>query len=70
MQIKFFIQLIICGLLLMFQAGCSKFLEEPDLSNYTVENYFSKPEHAQSLVNSIYESLTPVTGGVSTALHG
>lgn len=49
--------------LLFFGSGCSDFLEEPDKSNFTMENYFTKPEHAESVVNSIYESLIPVTGG-------
>src|SRR5690606_12806476 len=51
------------AILLVFGAGCSDFLEEPDKSNFTMENYFTKPEHAESVVNSIYESLIPVTGG-------
>jgi len=49
--------------LLFFGSGCSNFLEEPDKSNFTMENYFTKPEHAESVVNSIYESLIPITGG-------
>lgn len=51
------------AILLVFGVGCSDFLEEPDKSNFTMENYFTKPEHAESVVNSIYESLIPVTGG-------
>jgi len=35
-------------------AGCSDFLDESDPSNFTVENYFTKPEHARSSVNAIY----------------
>ena len=35
-------------------AGCSDFLNESDPSNFTVENYFTKPEHARSSVNAIY----------------
>jgi hypothetical protein len=49
--------------LLFFGSGCSDFLEEPDRSNFTMENYFTKPEHAESVVNSIYQSLIPITGG-------
>lgn len=49
--------------ILFFTPACSDFLEEPDKSNFTVENYFKKPEHAQSAVNAIYESLSDVTGG-------
>ncbi|WP_018475769.1 RagB/SusD family nutrient uptake outer membrane protein [Echinicola pacifica] len=41
--------------------GCSDFLDETDKSNFTLENYFTKPEHATSVVNSIYESLRPIT---------
>ncbi len=45
------------------ESGCSDFLEEPDRSNFTLENYFTKPEHAESVVNSIYESLRGTLGG-------
>jgi hypothetical protein len=38
-------------------AGCSDFLDESDPSNFTVENYFTKPEHARSSVNAIYLSM-------------
>lgn len=44
-------------------SGCSDFLEETDKSNFTVDNYFTKPEHATSAVNSIYENLKTTTGG-------
>ena len=44
--------------------GCKKFLDESDPSNFTVENYFTKPEHARSSVNSIYASLRdPMSSG-------
>lgn len=62
-MIKNTIQLFLFGLLFICGSGCKKFLEEPDRSNFTMENYFTKPEHAESAVNSIYESLRPVTGG-------
>ena len=52
-----------CFFLLVTVAGCADFLEEPDRSNFTMENYFTKPEHAESVANSIYESLIPITGG-------
>jgi hypothetical protein len=50
-------------LLLTVCAGCSDFLVEADQSNITTENYFTKPEHAESAVNAIYESLKTTTGG-------
>ena len=37
-----------------FLPGCSDFLDESDPSSFTVENYFTKPEHARSSVNAIY----------------
>src|SRR5688500_13364080 len=56
-------QLFLCGALLLSTSGCEKFLEEPDKSNFTMENYFTKPEHAESVVNAIYENLRSTTGG-------
>ncbi len=41
--------------------GCADFLDESDRSNFTLENYFTRPEHATSVVNSIYESMRPMT---------
>lgn len=40
--------------------SCSDFLDESDQSNFTLDNYFTKPEHATSAVNSIYQSLQPI----------
>jgi len=37
--------------------GCSDFLDESDPSNFTVDNYFTKPEHARSSVSAIYANL-------------
>jgi hypothetical protein len=56
-------KLVLSGTLLFFGSGCSDFLQEPDKSNFTLENYFTKPEHAESVVNSIYESLRGTLGG-------
>jgi hypothetical protein len=61
--IKTISQFAICGALLFSGSGCSDFLEEQDRSNFTVDTYFTKPEHAESAVNSIYASLRDVTGG-------
>lgn len=46
---------------MIFMAGCMDFLDESDKSNFTLDNYFTKPEHAVSVVNSIYQDLRPVT---------
>ncbi|CAM4289736.1 RagB/SusD family nutrient uptake outer membrane protein [Cytophagaceae bacterium 50C-KIRBA] len=48
---------------IMIVSSCSNFLEEPDKSNFTKENYFTKPEHAESIINSIYENMRNVLGG-------
>jgi len=63
MTIKTAGQWVIYGAMLLLGSGCSDFLEEPDISNFTEENYFTKAEHAESAVNSIYESLRPITVG-------
>jgi len=56
-------QLLICGALLLLGPGCSDFLDENDPSNFTKENYFTQPGHAESIVNAIYEDFRPVLGG-------
>jgi starch-binding outer membrane protein, SusD/RagB family len=61
--IKSFTQVLATSTFLLVGAGCSDFLEEPDRSNFTMENYFTRPEHAESAVNSIYENLRNVLGG-------
>jgi hypothetical protein len=58
---KKYLLLVISSLIII--SGCSKFLEEPDRSNFTKENYFKKPEHAESIINSIYEDMRNVLGG-------
>lgn len=53
--------LLACALWL---PGCTDFLDEADPSNFTEENYFTKPEHARSSVNSIYASMrVPLSSG-------
>lgn len=50
--------------MILFSAvGCSKFLDETDPSNFTMDNYFTRPEHAQSVVNAIYQSLVSIPTG-------
>lgn len=51
---------LITGLVAM--SGCKDFLNESDPSNFTVENYFTKPEHATSSVNAIYASMRDPMG--------
>jgi hypothetical protein len=51
---------MIIGLLLVTGWSCADFLEETDKSNFTLENYFTRPEHATSVVNAIYAGLPPI----------
>ncbi len=46
----------------LWLTGCSDFLNESDPSSFTVENYFTKPEHARSSVNAIYASMRDPLG--------
>src|SRR5687768_17395528 len=44
--------------------GCSKFLDKTDPSNFTLDTYFTKPEHAQAVVDATYASLRdPLASG-------
>lgn len=52
---------IIASLFAVTLGGCADFLEENDKSNFTLENYFTRAEHATAVVNSIYQDLRPVT---------
>lgn len=61
--IKITNQWLVCLAILLSGSACSDFLEESDRTNFTVDNYFTKPEHATSAVNSIYENLKTTTGG-------
>lgn len=43
--------------------GCSNFLDEENLSNYTQDNYFKESSHAEASINAIYSTLRFVNGG-------
>jgi hypothetical protein len=47
---------------ILWISSCSDFLDESDPSNFTVENYFTKPEHARSSVNAIYATMREPMG--------
>lgn len=59
-------KLALCGALLFLGTGCDDFLKEENLSDYTQENYFTKPEHAESAVNAVYSTLRFMTNGTGT----
>ena len=56
-------QYLLSAALVVSGSACSSFLDEKDISNFTVNNYFTKPEHATSAVNSAYDNLKTTTGG-------
>jgi hypothetical protein len=60
-SLKLSIKKFSLGLMMISMVGCSGFLDESDQSNFTLDNYFTKPEHATSVVNSIYQGLLPMT---------
>ncbi|MCW3465082.1 RagB/SusD family nutrient uptake outer membrane protein [Chitinophaga nivalis] len=63
---KYIGPVVLAGTLLL--TGCSKFLQESDPSNFTIDTYFTKPEHARSAVNSIYASMRdPMESGFNGA---
>lgn len=56
-------RIVICGALWLLASGCEDFLTKDDPSNFTVDTYFTSPEHAVSAVNSIYQELREGKGG-------
>jgi starch-binding outer membrane protein, SusD/RagB family len=60
-NIKLYMRIFSLGILMILMAGCMDFLDETDKSNFTLDNYFTRPEHATSVVNSIYQDLRPIT---------
>lgn len=57
------IYIVLC-LGLSTATSCKNFLVESDPSNFTEENYFTKPEHARSSVNAVYAPLRdPLNSG-------
>ncbi|MDF2514752.1 MAG: carbohydrate-binding protein SusD [Sphingobacterium sp.] len=42
-------------------SGCNKFLDESNPSNYTIDTYYTRPEHAQAAVDATYASLRDIT---------
>ncbi|MFZ4862268.1 RagB/SusD family nutrient uptake outer membrane protein [Sphingobacterium sp. Mn56C] len=56
-------RLFFCLLLTLSLGSCTNFLDESDRSNFTVENYFTKPEHALGITNATYDALKTTTGG-------
>jgi len=62
-SVKNIYSFLICGLLILVSSGCSKFLDEKDPSNLTVESFYTKPADAESAVNAIYQSVNGIYSG-------
>lgn len=60
-SLKLSIKKFSLGIMMISTGSCTDFLDESDKSNFTLDNYFTKPEHATSVVNSIYQDLRPMT---------
>lgn len=56
-------RLLLGGSVCLFASSCEEFLTKNDPSNFTVDTYFTSPEHAVSSVNAIYEELRAGKGG-------
>jgi hypothetical protein len=55
---------LIFGLSISMISGCSKdYLSQTDPSNITLDNFFTKPDQAVSVVNAAYADLRPVYDG-------
>ncbi|OOG20362.1 RagB/SusD family nutrient uptake outer membrane protein [Sphingobacterium sp. CZ-UAM] len=52
---------VFAGVLLL--SGCNKFLDESNPSNYTIDRYFTRAEHAQASIDAIYGPLRDIPGG-------
>lgn len=46
--------------LVIISFSCNDFLTEDDPSNLTIENYFTKPSHAESAISAIYHDLRTI----------
>ncbi|UGU14227.1 RagB/SusD family nutrient uptake outer membrane protein [Sinomicrobium kalidii] len=51
---------------LLLGSSCSDFLDEENKSDYTQENYFQTPEHAEAAINTLYTELRFVSDGSGT----
>lgn len=57
------IHFLLFVLIFVVSSACEDFLSQTDPASFTMDNYFTEPEHAESAVNSIYADLRSVRGG-------
>src|SRR5690606_21949350 len=57
---------VLYSAVLLLGSSCSEFLEEENESDYTEENYFQTPEHAEAAINTLYSELRFISDGSGT----
>lgn len=57
---------VLYSTVLLLGSSCSNFLEEENKSDYTEENYFQTPEHAEAAINTLYSELRFISDGSGT----
>lgn len=67
MQFKIKLLPITIAAAVLFTApGCKKFLDRTNPSSFTEDQYFTKPEHAETAVNGVYEQLRNMGNAAGT----
>jgi len=56
-------QIILSLCLVVFGSSCTDFLNESSKSDFTQENYFKTAEHANSIINAIYQDFRMAASG-------
>jgi hypothetical protein len=60
------LQYIALASVLVSGAGCKKFLEEKNPSNFTQDQYFTSAQQAQAAINELYKDIRFITDGAGT----
>lgn len=59
-------RILILYIATIFLTGCGDFLEEELLTDFSPDNYYTRPEHAETAVNAIYPWMRSFTDGSGT----
>ncbi len=55
--------IVLLGSFAIVFVGCEDFLTETDPTSFTMDNYYTQPEHARTAISAIYQDLRAVRGG-------